>query len=222
MKRVRPCLAVAIGVSLSACDKKPADHAAAPAAAKPAQAAAAKPQSPPAPAVMPEPAVAPPPVATRPEPVVPAAFSAALALGDEAAREEALRRAVMNVPPASAADLLLARLPADALRAKLLGEVLVKLAIQEPAAAARWLDKAGDIPEKPAAVRTTADLWQRQNFAAAIQWIGTLPAGNERPSALQAIAGRIGLAPAEHQDQELSAIPNAAMRAEVESLMHAP
>lgn len=159
------------------------------------------------------------PLATQPPRVRSEKLAPAFALEDPVERENAISIVLLNLPPADAADLTLAELPDDAVREKLLVTVLTRFAIEKPATAAAWLDQAPDFQGKTAAIRATADLWQRLDMAATLKWVDSLPPGSNRQSALDAIAGRIAQSPEEHRSQELNAITNPQLRAEVEALV---
>lgn len=145
----------------------------------------------------------------------------ALALADPAEREAAINLVLRDLPTASAADLVLADLPADPVLEKILGSVLTKFAIEEPSAAAAWLSAAPEFSGKATATHATADLWQRTDFGATMKWIDSLPAGANRQRALEAIAGHISISPVGHRLQELDAIGNPQLRAEVEAITNA-
>lgn len=152
----------------------------------------------------------------------PLGFEQALELTDPAARDSAIEQELLAMAahsPAAAAELAIAKLPADPLRGRILSVVFRDWAVQQPSAVAAWLATSADIPEKPAAVGVTLDLWLRTNPLASHEWIGTLPVGATRQSALQAVATRISQQSAERQTGELQSIADPGLRAEVQALM---
>jgi hypothetical protein len=159
------------------------------------------------------------PPANQPAPKQSGNLADALALSDPAEREAAISTVLLNLPPADAADLALAELPDGAEREKAIGPVLTRFSLENPATAAAWLDKAPDFSGKPTAIRINADLWQRHDMPATLKWIDSLPPGNHRHSALDAIASRIALSPEEQRSRGLDAITNPELRAEVEALV---